>query len=189
MRAGIIQSVERPNRNKKVKRGLILFLLELWHLSSPALGHWSSCFSGLQTPGLNASVLLVLKPLAGISEHRDILLTSLELQLADGRLWHISGPIIMWANSHNKSHCIYLFLYLLLVLFLLQLLSLFSHLVMSDSLWPHGLQHDRLPCPSPSPRVFSNSCPSSRWCYLTILSSATIFSFCFNLSQHHYEQS
>ena len=37
----------------------------------------------------------------------------------------------------------------------------FSHSVMSDSLWPHGLQHARLPCPSPTPRACSNSCPSS----------------------------
>ena len=41
---------------------------------------------------------------------------------------------------------------------------LFSHSVMSDSLWPHGLQHTRLPCPSPSPGACSNSCPLSRWC-------------------------
>ena len=45
-------------------------------------------------------------------------------------------------------------------------------------LWPHGLQHARLPCPSPSPRVCSNSCPLSQWCYPTISSSATPFSFC-----------
>ena len=49
---------------------------------------------------------------------------------------------------------------------------------MSDSLWSHGLQHARLPCPSPSPAVCSNSCPLSRWCHLTISSSATLFSFC-----------
>ena len=54
----------------------------------------------------------------------------------------------------------------------------FSCWVMSNSLWPHGLQHARLPCPSPSPRVCSNSCPLSQWCYPTISSSATIFSFC-----------
>ena len=49
---------------------------------------------------------------------------------------------------------------------------------MSNSLWPHGPQHARLPCPSLSPRVCSNSCPVSQWCYLTISSSATLFSFC-----------
>ena len=49
---------------------------------------------------------------------------------------------------------------------------------MSSSLEPHGLQHARLPCPSLSPRLCSNSCPLSQWCYLTISSSATHFSFC-----------
>ena len=47
----------------------------------------------------------------------------------------------------------------------------FSHSVVSDSLWPHGLQHTRPPCPSPTPRVCTNSCPSSWWCHLTVLSS------------------
>ena len=52
----------------------------------------------------------------------------------------------------------------------------FSHSVVSDSLWPHGLQHARLPCPSPTPRAYSNSCPLSRWCHLTISSSVIPFS-------------
>ena len=47
---------------------------------------------------------------------------------------------------------------------------------MSNSSWPHGLQHARLPCPSLSPRVCSNSCPLSRWYHLTISSSVTPFS-------------
>ena len=54
----------------------------------------------------------------------------------------------------------------------------FSHSVMSDSLRPHGLQHARLPCPSPTPGVYSNSCPLSRWCHLIISSSIVPFSFC-----------
>ena len=49
--------------------------------------------------------------------------------------------------------------------------SQFSRSVVSDSLWPHGLQHTRLPCPSPTPRVYSNSCPLSWWCHPTISSS------------------
>ena len=49
-------------------------------------------------------------------------------------------------------------------------LLLFSRLVVSDSLRPHGLQHTRLPCPSPSPGACSNSCPLSPWCYPTISS-------------------
>ena len=55
---------------------------------------------------------------------------------------------------------------------------LFSHSVVSDSLQPHGLQHARLPCPSPSPGVCSNSCPLSWWCYPTISSSVVPFSSC-----------
>ena len=49
---------------------------------------------------------------------------------------------------------------------------------MSNSLWSHGLQHSRLPCPSLSPRVCSDSCLLSQWCYPTISSSATLFFFC-----------
>ena len=49
---------------------------------------------------------------------------------------------------------------------------------MSDSLWPHGLQHVRLPCALLSPRVCSNSCLLRQWCYLTISCSVTCFSFC-----------
>ena len=52
----------------------------------------------------------------------------------------------------------------------------FSHLVMSDSLQPHGLQHTRPPCPSPTPRVYSDSRPLSRWCHPTISSSVVPFS-------------
>ena len=57
-------------------------------------------------------------------------------------------------------------------------LLLFSRSVMSNSLQPHGLQHARLPCPSPTPRACSNSCPSSRWCHPTISSSVVPFSSC-----------
>ena len=54
----------------------------------------------------------------------------------------------------------------------------FSCSVMYDSLWPHGLQPARLPCPSPTPGAYSNSCPSSRWCHPTISSSVIPFSCC-----------
>ena len=50
--------------------------------------------------------------------------------------------------------------------------------VMSDSLQPHEVQHVRLPCPSPTPGVHSNSCPSSRWCHPAISSSVIPFSSC-----------
>ena len=54
----------------------------------------------------------------------------------------------------------------------------FSCSVMSDSLRRNGLQHARLPCPSPNPGVCSNSCPSSWWCHPTIPSSLAPFPFC-----------
>ena len=57
----------------------------------------------------------------------------------------------------------------------------FSCSVMSDSLWPHELQHTRPPCPSPTPPtpgVYSNSCPLSRWCHPAISSSVIPFSSC-----------
>jgi len=69
----------------------------------------------------------------------------------------------------------------------------FSRSVMSDSLRPHELQHTRLLCPPPTSGAFSNSCPSSRWCHPTILSSVVPFSSClqsfptsgsFLMSQH-----
>ena len=54
----------------------------------------------------------------------------------------------------------------------------FSRSVVSDSLRPLGLQHTRLPCPSPTPRPCSNSCPLSRGCHSTISSSVVPFSTC-----------
>ena len=52
----------------------------------------------------------------------------------------------------------------------------FSRSVVSNSLWPHGQQHARLPCPSPTPRACLNSCPSTPWCYPAISFSAIPFS-------------
>ena len=60
----------------------------------------------------------------------------------------------------------------------------FSRSVLSDSLWPHESRHTRPSCPSPTPGVYSNSCPSSRWCHPTISSSLIPFSSCPNPSQH-----
>ena len=54
----------------------------------------------------------------------------------------------------------------------------FGHSVVPYSLWPHELQHARLPCPSPTPRVYPNSCPLSQWCHPTISSSVVPFSSC-----------
>ena len=54
----------------------------------------------------------------------------------------------------------------------------FSHSVVSDSLQPHELQHARPPCPLPTPGVYPNPCPSSRWCHPAISSSVVPFSSC-----------
>ena len=54
--------------------------------------------------------------------------------------------------------------------------SQFSRLVVSDSLWPHGLQHTSPPCPSPTPGVYPNASPLSQWCHPTISSSVVPFS-------------
>ena len=76
--------------------------------------------------------------------------------------------------------------HLLIIYFLSNLFYLstkqfqFSHSVVSDSLQPHGLQHTRPPCPSPTPGACSNSCPSSWWCHPNISSSVIPI----NLSKH-----
>ena len=56
--------------------------------------------------------------------------------------------------------------------------SVQSSSVVCNSLWPHGLQHARPPCPSPTPRVYSNSWPLSQWCHPTVSSSVMPFSSC-----------
>ena len=63
-----------------------------------------------------------------------------------------------------------------IILFYLLHAVQFSHSVMSDSLWSHEPQHTRPPCPSPTPRVHPNPCPSSGWCHPTISSSVVPFS-------------
>ena len=70
------------------------------------------------------------------------------------------------------------FLYNILAFIYLHLHSVqFSHSVVSNSLWAHRLQHTRLPCPSPTSGVYSNSCPLSWWCHPTISSSVVPISF------------
>ena len=62
--------------------------------------------------------------------------------------------------------------------------SQFSRLVVSYSLWSHGLQQARPPCPSPTPGVYPNLCPLSRWCHPTISSSVVPFFSCLQSFQH-----
>ena len=74
-------------------------------------------------------------------------------------------------ESVRPSNYVTLWCYLLLM----PSVSHFSHSVVSNSLWPHGLQYTRPPCPSPTPGVYSNSYPLSQWCHPTISSSAVSF--------------
>ena len=102
----------------------------------------------------------------------------------------ITFPILTWPLCH-EAHCgshILLFMYDSQdqhVSFNISFGSVqFSCSVVSDSLRPHELQHARPPCPSPTPAVYSNSCPSSRWCHPTISSSVVPSPPASNPSQH-----
>ena len=94
-----------------------------------------------------------------------LLCANLEGWDGEGSLGRGSG----WGGTHVR-------------LWPIHIISQFSRSVESDSLQPHGLQHARPPCPSPTPGPCSNSCPSSPWCRLTNSSSVAPFSS--RLSQH-----
>ena len=76
--------------------------------------------------------------------------------------------VLMMRMYSLKIHYLTLKIMCIFVSFLL-VKSLFSNLAMSGSLWSHGLQHTRLPCPSLYPSVYSNSCPLSQWCCPTLI--------------------
>ena len=84
-------------------------------------------------------------------------------------LWDFSIPFVIY---------IYLHLYLYMCVCVCISSVQFSHSVVSDSLRPHELQHARPPCPFPTPRVHSDSRPSSRWCHPATSSSVVPFSSC-----------
>ena len=93
------------------------------------------------------------------------------------RIWNFSRVSVLKSVENNSgkdvelgwlmqwSHCLHQF-------------SQFSRSVVSDSSRPHGPQHTRHPCPSPTLGVYSNSCPLSRWCHPTISPSVVPFSSC-----------
>ena len=90
-------------------------------------------------------------------------------------LWFFFFSLLTWWITFSSEY----FLISLLISYLPMgcLEVQFSHSVVSHSLGPHGLQHTRLPCPSPTLGACSNSCPLSRWCHQTISSSVILF-FC-----------
>ena len=87
------------------------------------------------------------------------LLRLLPFSLCGLSFLHINQDLLPWQNQISTRNKVQ-----------------FSHSVTSDSLQPHGLQHARPPCPSPTPGVYSNSCPSSQWCHPAISSSVVPFS-------------
>ena len=107
---------------------------------------------------------------------KHIFLRSLNIsQLHDLRLdWNINDLSQCWRE--NKLH--WATEEMLCWSSLCTFLSQFSHSVMSNSLRPHGLQHTRPPCLSPTLGVYSNSCPLSWWCHPTISSSVVPFFSC-----------
>ena len=78
---------------------------------------------------------------------------------ADGDCSHEIKMLVPWHKSYDQPSSVH-----------------FSRSVVSNSLQPHELQHSRLPCPSPTPGVYPNSCPLSQWCHPTISSSVVPFS-------------
>ena len=92
--------------------------------------------------------------------------------------WGLEGEVIIMRLASLKEEKERPELSLCLVKTPARRLLLLNHSVVSDYLWINGLQHTRLLCPVLSPRVCSNSCPLSWWCYLTTSFSVTLFSSC-----------
>ena len=116
-----------------------------------------------------------IKVKAGNDEHKDKMM----VMTVRGRRGMHRGKMhkntevlgLLFFKLHGGQHNYFIIL--------LQTLSVqFSRSVVSNTLLPHGLQHAMLPCPSPTPRACSNSCPSNRWCHPTISSSVILFSSC-----------
>ena len=92
-------------------------------------------------------------------------------------LWDLMGVSLIMCCLRAKFSVVLLFSALLVVspaCFQNYLLLFSCSVLFNCSLQPHGLQYARLPCPSPSPRVYSNSCPLSQWCHATISSSVLL---------------
>ena len=105
-----------------------------------------------------------------IPESSDLMKFSL---LDSGLAWTLSSCLLP-DFSLLERECLFLCLSHLYVFSSVQ----FSHSGMSDSLQPHESQHSRPPCPSPTPGIYSNSCPLSQWCHPAISSSVVPFSSC-----------
>ena len=137
---------------------------------------WASIWTITIFNGASQVVLVVKNPNANAGDTRNagwILGSGRSPRVGSGKHYSILAWKIQWTEQsgglesmwHPESDMI-------------EQLSIpqFSRSVMSDSLWPHGLQHARVSCPSPTPGAYSNSCPSSQWWHPTISSSVVPFS-------------
>ena len=111
-----------------------------------------------------------------------ICILHLRIVFLSGNRWslhwvQLPGKVSLIPFSPNRINY-FSVLFLCLVFIATSASVQFSHWVVSNSLWPHGLQHARLPCPSPTPKAYSNSHPSSQWCHPTISSSVVPFFSC-----------
>ena len=115
-----------------------------------------------------------------LATHLDIIQISLGRKVYRLEEKHTHTHTHTYIHTHTHTHT-HTHAHMILIHSLFQPLSCCS--VVSDSLWPHRLPHTRLPCPSLSPRIRSNSCPLTQWCNPTISSSSPPPP-AFNLSQH-----
>ena len=140
----------------------------------------------------------VLKPVSSIRSHL-VIFGFVSITLGDVSkkyilLWFMSKNVLSEFFSRSFTVSSLTFRYFTRFEFIFVYgVSCCCYSVTFNSLQLHGLQHNRLPCPSPSPRVCSNSCPLSQWCHLIISSSVLPFSSClqsfpasgfFSLNQH-----
>ena len=147
-------------------------LLLLCLQSFPALGSFSMSrllTSGGQSIGASASILPM-----NIQDLFPLRLTGLVSLLSKG-LWRVFFRTTIQRHQFFGAQPSLWSSFYIHTWLMEKSLLLFTHSVMSDSLWPYGLQHARLPCPSVSPRACSNSCPLSQWCHPTISSSVISF--------------
>ena len=105
-------------------------------------------------------------------------MTMLTFSNEENRKWkHTSWlrTVVLPLEKSVFDWLIYWLIHSIIYIYLLSSVQ-FNCSVVSNSLWPHGLQQARPPCPSPTHGAYSNSCPSSWWCYPTISSSVVLFS-------------
>ena len=105
-------------------------------------------------------------------------MTMLTFSNEENRKWkHTSWlrTVVLPLEKSVFDWLIYWLIHSIIYIYLLSSVQ-FNCSVVSNSLWPHGLQQARPPCPSPTPGVYSDSCPLSRWCHPAISTSAVSFS-------------